>query len=370
MTFSVIVAGLGAMGSAVAFHLARRGVRVIGLDRFAPPHPFGSSHGESRIIREAYFEHPAYVPLVQRAYRLWQELEVLTGESLLRITGGVLLGAPESKIITGALRSAQSHGLAHEVLTASEVRKRFPALQPPETFIAVYEPRAGVLRPEACVAAHLRMAARYGTVLHFEEPVREWRAGEDGVEVITERGRYSADRMVWCLGAWLPAWLPAAPLWVERQVMFWFRPARDAENFAPGRCPIYIVEFAPERSFYGFPDLGAGVKVARHHGGEPCAPETVRRVVGEEEVEAMRGLLPRFLPGLSGPLMRTEVCLYTNTPDGHFLLDRHPEHPQVFVVSPCSGHGFKFSSAIGELVAEAVRNDAIQYERRLFGWRW
>lgn len=370
MTLSVIVVGLGAMGSAVAFHLARRGVRVLGLDRFTPPHPFGSSHGESRIIREAYFEHPAYVPLVQRAYELWQEMETLSGESLLRITGGVLLGAPEGEMIAGALRSAQIHGLAHEILTASEVRKRFPALHPPETFIAVYEPRAGVLRPEACVAAHLRMAGRYGAALHFEEPVREWRADGDGVEVVTDRGRYSADRMVWCLGAWLPTWLPAAPLWVERQVMFWFCPARDAEHFTPDRCPVYIVEFAPGDFFYGFPELGKGVKVARHHGGTRCAPETVQRVVGEEEVEAMRGLLQRFLPGLDGPFMRAEVCLYTNAPDGHFLLDRHPEHPQVFVVSPCSGHGFKFSSAIGELVAEAVRDDAIRYDRTIFGWRW
>jgi len=370
MALSVIVAGLGAMGSAAAFHLARRGAKVLGLDKFVPPHPFGSSHGQSRIIREAYFEHPAYVPLVQRAYELWRELEEMTGERLLGITGGLMIGEPEGELVAGALRSARLHGLAHEVLTADEVRRRFPVFHLPDGFVALYEPRAGILSPERCIAAHLTSAQRHGADLRFGEALMEWRTDGRGVTVITDKGRYRADALVLSVGAWFPSLMPSLPLQVERQVMFWFRPKGDGNRFAPEGCPIFIVEFAPSRFFYGFPDLGEGVKVARHHEGEFCTPETVRRTVSENEVIKMRELVGQFLPDVDGEFLRAEVCLYTNTPDGHFLLDRHPEHPQVFLVSPCSGHGFKFASAIGECVADWLLTDSVRHDLSLFCYRW
>lgn len=365
----IIVAGLGAMGSATAFHLARRGLRVIGLDRFTPPHDQGSSHGQTRIIRQAYYEEPAYVPLVLRAYELWRELEALTGLPLLRVTGGVMLGHPEGVLVRGARRSAQEHALPHAVLSAATVRERFPGLNPADDMIGIYEPEAGMLFPELCIQAHLQAARQHGASLRFEEPLVAWRAKGGGVEVQTAQGSYQAAGLVWSVGAWLPEWLPSLSLQVERQTLFWFSPASDTACFSADRCPIYMWEYAPERFFYGFPQWGEGVKVARHHEGEACTPDTVRRSVGESEVAEMRSLLAQYLPAANGALVRSAVCLYTNTPDRHFLLDRQPDHPQVWLVSPCSGHGFKFSSAIGEMVADLVTTGHTGHDTALFQLR-
>ncbi len=366
--YDVVVVGLGAMGSAAAFHLARRGLRVLGLDRHTPPHPHGSSHGESRVIREAYFEHPAYVPLVQRAYELWAELEEYTGQSLLQITGGVMLGSPSSAAVAGALRSAQMHHLAHERLSADEVRRRFPALHPSPDQIGVFEPRAGILYPEACVQAHLDAARQAGAELRFAEPLTGWRATGEGVEGTMPQGHYSAGLLILSVGPWLPRLMPQLPLAIQRQVMLWFRPVRDAADFAPGRCPVFLWEVEPGQVFYGIPDLGQGVKVARHHGGK-LSPriEQMEREVEEQDIEQVREFLARHIPAANGNVLRARVCPYTNTPDGHFLVDQHPEHPQVWLMSPCSGHGFKFASAIGELLAERITEGSAKLETPLFG---
>lgn len=366
--FDVIVVGLGAMGSATAFHLARRGRRVLGLDQFRPPHALGSSHGESRIIREAYFEHPAYVPLVQRAYQLWEDLERGSGRPLLRTTGGLMIGIPGSVVVAGAQHSAQTHRLAHERLTAAQVHERFPALRPGADMGAVWEPRAGVLDPEACVAAHLRTAQAHGATLRFDEPVRAWKPAGPGVAVLTDRSRYEASRLVLAAGPWLPALLPPPPLplRVERQVMFWFEPAHHPERFGPGQCPVHLWEYEPGRFFYGFPDLGRGVKVAFHHRGEETGPEAVRREVAEDEIATMRAVLRRFLPEAAGRLLKTAVCLYTRTPDEHFLIDTLPEHPRVLALSPCSGHGFKFSSVVGEIAALLACDETPPFDLSLF----
>ena len=353
----VIVVGLGAMGSAAAFHLARRGARVLGLDRFAPPHDRGSSHGRSRIIREAYFEDPLYVPLVRRAYELWEELEIATGAQIFRQTGGLMLGPRDGTVVAGALARARQHGLPVEELSAPEVARRFPGFRPTVDMVGVWEPRAGYLVPERAVAAHLALAARHGAELRTGESVLRWEAGGDRVEVATAGGAtYVARRLVLAAGAWMRDLLGPAldlPLVVERQVQHWFRPARDAELFAPERFPIFICEHAPGRAWYGFPDAGDGVKAALHHQGEPAAdPSALRREVAPAEVDAVRALLRTFLPAADGPRLESTVCMYTNTPDEHFVLDVHPAHPEVVVASPCSGHGFKFSSAIGELVAD------------------
>jgi sarcosine oxidase len=350
--YDVIVAGLGAMGGAAACHLARRGVRVLGLDRFRPPHAHGSSHGRTRVIREAYFEDPVYVPLVRRAGVLWRELEAEVGRPLLRVTGALMLGADGCAAVRGSQRSAQAHGIPHERLAADEVRARFPMLRPAPDTVALYEPGAGALAVESCVAAHLQVARAAGAALRFDEPMLGWRAGADGVEVTTAVGTYRAGALVVAVGAWLPQLVPSLPLRVERQVQLWFRPVAEPAAFRPDRFPVFLWELPSGALFYGLPDLGDGVKAARHHGGRVASVEDVGRDATEEDVGEVRHFLERQIPGANGEVAEASVCLYTNTPTGHFLLDRHPEQARVWLVSPCSGHGFKFAPAIGEQVAE------------------
>jgi sarcosine oxidase len=367
LRYDVVVAGLGAMGSATAYHLAARGARVLGLDRFAPPHALGSSHGKSRIIREAYFEDPLYVPLVRRAYECWSALERESGRRLFLRTGGLMVGPPDGELVTGAVRSATEHGLPYELLAADAVRRRVPGFLPRVDMVGVWEPRAGLLLPELAIAAQLALAAQRGAVLRTDEPVLAWRAGGDvdgGVEITTPRGTYRARRLVLALGAWTRALLPELdlPLTVERNAVYWFRPARATPLFAPERFPIFICETAPERLWYGFPDTGDGVKVALHHQGEAADPETVRRTVAPEEVARVRAILEVFMPAAEGPLVDSTVCLYTNTPDRHFLIDAHPAHPAVLIASPCSGHGFKFAPAIGELLAALASGETPRFD--------
>jgi sarcosine oxidase len=371
-SYDVIILGLGAMGSAAAYHLAKAGRRVLGLDRFKPPHALGSSHGQTRIIREAYFEHPAYVPIVQRAYELWTELEEWTGRQFLKITGGLMIGPPDGVVFSGAMRSAKMHDLAYEVLTGAEVTERFPALTPGEDVAAVWEPRAGILFPEKCIEVHLGLAAEEGAALHFEEPVGSWKVEGNGVSVVTSKGRYSAGQLLCCAGAWTKAVLGLdLPLQVERQVQFWFEPWRNAAFFQPKRCPIYIWEFDYGRFFYGFPDLGEGVKVAGHHEGPRSDPDQLDRDVKPSEVQRMREIICLRLPEANGRLRSTAVCMYTNTPDSHFLIDWHPEYPQVLIASPCSGHGFKFSSAIGEVLSDLLVSGEARFDLSLFSLkRW
>jgi sarcosine oxidase len=363
-----IILGLGAMGSAAAYHLARRGKRVLGLDRFHPPHTFGSSHGRTRIIREAYFEDPVYVPLVQRAYELWTDLGRTTGEQLFQQTGGLMIGPPGGIVVGGAKRSAEQHHLPHEVLSPAEVRKRFPALQPSEDMAAVLEPRAGVLFPEACIQAHLALARQSGAELRFGQPVIRWQARGEGVVLQTEKDNYSATTLILSAGAWLGSLVPELKslLQVERQILFWFEPSGNPQNFLPSACPIYLWEYGSARFFYGFPDSADGVKVARHHEGIITDPDHVPRGVSDREIADMRSLLQRFVPDANGRLTASTVCLYTNTLDHHFLIDRHPEHHQVILASPCSGHGFKFSSAVGELLADIALEGRSRFDLSLF----
>lgn len=366
--YDVIVAGLGAMGSATAYHLSLAGLRVLGLDRFHPPHDRGSSHGRTRIIREAYFEHPLYVPLVQRAYELWGQLEAAAGRRLFLQTGGLMIGPPDGVIVRGALLSASEHRLRHQLLQASELQARFPALQPDPAMVGVWEPRAGILFPELAIQSHLELAAKQGATLRFDESVTKWEPLEDSVRVTTPQGVYEARRLLLSSGAWLAGLVPELNLRlaVERQALFWFDPGAGDDRFDPGHCPIHIWEYAPHRFFYGFPNLGEGVKVAFHHEGEHSDPDHVRRDVSSQEIETMRNLLRRFMPQADGHLKSTAVCLYTNTPDEHFLLDYHPSHRQVLIASPCSGHGFKFSPVIGELAAAMLQDQAPHFDLGLF----
>jgi sarcosine oxidase len=366
MIYDAIIAGLGAMGSAAAFHLSRRGARVLGLDRYRPPHLLGSSHGKSRIIRQAYFEHPQYVPLVQRAYSCWAELERLTGVSLLVRTGGLMVGHPDSAVVRGALRSALEHGLAYDTLDRRALHARYPVFHAPEDAVAVWEPDAGFLRPEACIDAHLTLARSYGATLAFDEGMSSWTPTGDGVSVVTSSGTYSARRLILAAGAWMAELLPELhlPLTVERCVQHWFEPGAHATKFDSRHFPVFIWEYAPERTWYGIPSdtavptrESAGVKLALHHQGVRTRADSVVREVTSEDTDPVRSLVQRLLPDADGAIRESIVCLYTNTPDEDFIIDSPAEFPQVVVVSACSGHGFKFSSAIGEAVAQMVLDE-------------
>ena len=360
------------MGSAAACHLSRRGKAILGLDRFRPPHDLGSSHGQTRIIREAYFEHPSYVPLIQRGYELWRELEEEWRSQLMIETGGLMIGAPESGIVQGAIRSARLHDLEHKVFPAEEVAKRFLAIRPPASMVAVWEPRAGMLFPDRCISAHLSCAAAHGARLHFEEPLVRWEKDGVGVRVKTPEAEYLADSLVLCPGSWIGSLVPEweIPFTVERQVLFWFDPRRNPRNFRTEFCPVHIWEHQPGRYFYGFPAHGDGIKFAIHHEGQTCDPDTVNRFVMQEEVQTMRDLIRTFVPDANGELRSTTVCLYTNLPDGHFLINAHPDHPRVLVASPCSGHGFKFASVVGEVLADLATGCNPRYDLSLFRFRF
>ena len=365
--YDVIVAGLGAMGSASAYHLARRGLRVLGLERFAPRHTMASWHGDSRIIRELYFEHPLYVPLVQRAHELWEALERDSGEPLLTIDGGLMIGPREGMLVAGTLRSAAEHGLAAELLSPREVHARFAAFALDDGLVAVLDPRAGFLRPEACVDAHRALGARHRAELRFEEPLLGWEPDGGGVRVSTAAGTYAADRLLLTTGAWTASLLPGLDLslTVERQVVFWFDPAAPEDRYEPARCPIYAWEHTPGYIGYGFPRLARGVKAALMHQGETTPhPDAVRRDVDEAaEAGPLRAALRQMLPGVAdAPLRGHAVCLFTNTPDTDFSIGFHPAHPQVLVSTPCSGHGFKFASAIGELHADLLTGAAPRFD--------
>ena len=357
--YDAIVIGLGAMGSAAAYHLARGGRRVLGLDAYARNHALGSSHGRTRMIREAYYEAPEYVPLVQRSYARWRELEAESGRDLLRITGGLWMGRPDSEFVVGALASARAHGLAHEYLSAADAMARYPGFRIPEDAVAVYETNAGFLDPEACVGAHLDLAARHGAELRHEQPVSRWRADGDGVRVETATGAYSADRLVIAAGPWAGEVLAdlGLPLVVWRLVNIHVEPTRP-DLFDPERCPVYLLD-VPEGAYFGFPTLpDQGIKFGRHDAGEVCTPRTIRREVDPAEVDAFRAIMERYLPGANGPLKWTLTCMYTLTPDHHFVIDRHPAHEQVVYACGFSGHGFKFAPVIGEALADLAIDSA------------
>lgn len=371
MTLDAIVVGLGGMGSAAAYHLAGRGKKVLGLEKHTPAHDRGSSHGESRIIRQAYLEGAEYVPLLLRAYELWEKLERESGARLMTPTGGLMIGSPESAAVAGSTRSAREHGLPHEVLDAWEIRRRFPAFVPSPGTVALFEERAGFLHPEASVKAHLDLAARRGADLRFEEPVTSWEATPSGVRVETDRGVYEAGRLVISPGAWAPGLLEdlALPLAVERQVMFWFEPREHPELFSPGRFPIFIWEPEDGEVFYGIPDglYGGGVKAAFHHvGGQICTPETLDREVGEGEVSRIRERIAEHMPMLAGRCIEARACMYTNTPDHHFVISTHPEHPRVSVACGFSGHGFKFCAVVGEILADLATEGETRHPIDLF----
>jgi sarcosine oxidase len=346
VSWDAIVLGLGGMGSAAAHELARRGARVLGLERFGPAHALGSSHGESRVYRQSYLEDPAYVPLLLRAWDRWLDL----GPGCFTATGGLYVGAPSGPTFGGSRLAAEQWGLPHEVLTPADVAGRFPtfALRPDE--LALVEERAGYARPEATVAEQLRRAAAAGAELRFGAPALSWTASPTGVSVTTDAGVEEAGVLVLTAGPWLPALAGlAAPMVVERQVMHWVAPAGDIGPYE--RMPVFICGDGDDQ-VYGFPALDGRVKVSFFRAGAPTDPDTVDRVVTAAEKAELRARPRAVLPGLTGPTVEAKVCLYTTTPDHHFVLGRHPAHETVVVAGGFSGHGFKFVPVVGEILAD------------------
>lgn len=372
--FDVIVVGVGAMGSAACFHLARRGVRVLGLEQFGIPHALGSSHGESRMIRLCYAEHPHYVPLLRRAYALWDELEQLAGVKVLHRVGGIYIGPPGSEFIDGTLRAALEHRLPHERLSRAQLALRYPQFTVPDDHVGVFEPEAGFLLPERAVAAHAELALRHGATMHAHEPVVEWTSDAHGVTVRTARATYTANRIVFCGGAWSERLLGeiGVPLHVTRQALAWFWP-KQPEPFALGTMPVWAIDHADGPIHYGFPMLPGtisarpGFKVAHHAQGEPTTPDSIDRMPQTRDEEGLRQMLRQTIPQAEGPLLSMAICMYTNSPDSHFIIDHHPRDERAVIACGFSGHGFKFASVLGEVLADLAMNGVTRHPIEFLG---
>ncbi|HEY6258908.1 MAG TPA: N-methyl-L-tryptophan oxidase [Xanthobacteraceae bacterium] len=359
--FNVVVCGLGVTGSAALYQLAGRGVRVLGLERFAPGHERGSSHGETRIIRLGYFEHPSYVPLVRSAYAMWREIEKAAGAELLHVTGILEIGPPAGTLVAGTLASIRQHGLRHEILPAGELMRRFPAFRIAAGEMGVLQPEGGFLRAEPAVAAMVHLAQAAGAEIRVGETITEISPYAGGVRITTDRGVVEAGAAIVAAGPWLKTLLPKLPaaIRVTRQVMAWFEPLDPAPL---GRLPAFLLE-SRHGIHYGFPPSAGATKVAKHHHRDQAVdPDAYDRTVTAEDEGLIRAALAEHLPAANGRLIRAKTCLYTMTPDGDFIIDRLPGAPQIVVASPCSGHGFKFAPVIGAALADLATTGATAHD--------
>jgi monomeric sarcosine oxidase len=352
--YDVIILGTGGVGSAAAYQLAKRGARVLGLDRFSGGHDRGSSHGETRVIRQAYFEHPDYVPLLLRAYELWRELEAECGVDLLNQVGLLQVGPSEGAVVRGVWESARLHGLAVESFTPGEILRRFPGFRVPAGSVGVFEPAAGYLRVERCVLAHLAAAKLNGAELRSGVAAQAWHADGSGVRVATDQGDFAAEKLIITAGPWAPHVLAGlgVPMQIRRKHVYWF-PSSDARYLESSGCPTYLFEL-PQGVFYGFPQIDElGVKAAEHSGGAVVAdPLADPRELDAVDLARVESFLADHLPGVGRPMQHRNVCYYTMSPDEEFLVDRHPQHENVYVAAGLSGHGFKFTSVLGEALAD------------------
>jgi sarcosine oxidase len=352
--YDVIVLGTGGIGSAALAVLARRGARVLGLDQFPPAHDRGSSHGQTRLIRQAYYEHPDYVPLVLRSYELWAELAERRGTRLFFETGLLQVGPADATVLPGVIASAERHHLAIESLEGAEITRRWPGLLAPAPLLGVYEPGAGYLLVEQCVRAHLEDATAAGAKLHTDEAVESFHAGPDEIVVETARNRYSAARLVITAGPWAARWLSdlGIPLVVRRKPLFWFATSSPVYRTSSG-CPAFLYETA-SGVFYGFPEIESGeIKLAEHSGGQPIDdPTHVDRELHPEDRAPLEAFIAEYLPDVTRRCTHHAVCMYTMSPDEHFIVDRHPADARIALAAGFSGHGFKFAPVLGEALAD------------------
>jgi sarcosine oxidase len=368
--FDVAIVGLGAMGSAAAYHLASRGQRVVAFDPFEPGHDRGSSHGENRIIRLAYFEHPSYVPFARRAYANWRALEQRSGENLLTVTGILEAGPPNSVVVEGALTAARLHELEHYVLDAEEINRRFPAYRLPSGWSGVFQPDGGFLRPERAVRLHCSIARAIGAELRIGMRVTGIESRKSSVVISTDDGTVvEARSVIVATGAWICELVPDLKphLTLTRQTFAWFTP-REPDLFRTDNFPVFIVETESDIG-YGFPDLdGKGVKVGLHKPGKILAhaDASERRIVEPDDDTRIYRCFERFIPGISGRLQQPQTCIYTRTPDEDFVIDHHPSDRRIIIASACSGHGFKFASVIGEVLADLALDGGTAHDIHRF----
>ena len=368
-SLDVIVIGLGAVGTATAYQLAKAGARVLGIDRYSPPHTMGSSHGETRITRLASGEGPEYTAFARRSHAIWRELERASGETLLTQNGLLVISGPGERaaahgntdFLNGTFDAARENDVAHEHLDDAAIRARFPAFAIADGDEAYFEPEAGFLYPERCIAVELAQARKHGAAIHTGETVTSFESAPGGVRVVTDKEAYSAGHLVIAAGPWLPGLAPQLGplLTVRRQVLVWFRVAgaATAAHYRPERFPVFYWQVPRSQAIYGFPSLdgGATIKIATEQYKTTTTPETVRRDATTDEIaEVYRDYVAAFFPGVTGVCAKSAVCLYTCTEDTRFIVDDLPGHTNVVVASPCSGHGFKHSAAIGEAIAARV----------------
>jgi len=369
--YDVIVVGVGGMGSAALFHAARRGARVLGIEQFEIPHELGSSHGLTRIIRLAYWEHPAYVPLLRRAYELWRELERLAGEPLLVTTGSIDAGAPDGRPIRGALEACRRFDLPHEVLDSEALHRRFQGYCLPANLVAIFQPDGGFLLSERCIVAHVNAATRFGATVHTQERLIGWEASADGVLVHTDRSTYATSRLLVTAGPWAGKVVRAVQplLSVERQVVMWLMP-RVPEKFVAEKFPVFYLH-GDEGSFYGFPVFAdLGFKIGKyHHLRQVVDPDTVDRECRPEDEAVLRQAIRRYFPDADGATVSLKTCLFTNTADEHFIIDALPQEPGVFIAAGFSGHGYKFCSVVGEILADLALDGGTRHDISLFAFQ-
>ena len=364
MLYDVAVVGLGGMGSAVLAHAAKRGARAIGLEQFAHLHELGASSGRTRIIRKVYFEHPSYVPLLKRAYELWRELEAESSTKLVDLIGLLTVGAAGSEAIKGTLLSARTYDLPLDELDASEIAKKYPGVSPHPNEIGLLERDAGMVYPEKAIDAHLRVAESCGAEMRFRTAVRGWETKADRCRIhFGNDDVIEARKIVVCAGPWSAPLLEGAgvPLEVQRNVQVWFDPPTHA--FDVGRLPAYLVDRAEFGTpLYGFPKTSDGLKAALHAHGDTTQPEELDRDVHDEDVEAVRNALESWMPGAGTRFAWGKVCMYTLTPDRHFVIDRDPADPRVVIAGGFSGHGFKFTPVVGEIATDLALDGGTRHD--------
>lgn len=367
--YDAIVVGLGGMGSAALYHLAKRGLNALGIEQFDIPHNMGSSHGLTRIIRLAYYEHPSYVPLLRRSYELWTELEREFGEQLFYQTGSIDMGPPEGEVFSGSLQSCQDNDLEHEVLDSRQLTSRFPGYRMPAETMAVFQPQGGLLVPERCISAHAQLARHHGAGIHTGERVLGWEIlPDERLRLRSDAGEYTAEKLVICGGAWAAKLAPAlaGKAVPERQALIWLAP-KQPDWFGLERFPVWNGQVAEGR-FYGLPEFNPsgqtpGMKLGRyHHRGETCDPDTLDRALYAEDEALLRSFAERYFPAGAGETLDMVVCMFTNTPDEHFILDTLPGAPQVSVATGFSGHGFKMASTIGEVIADLAQRSETRHD--------
>ncbi|MEO0476017.1 MAG: N-methyl-L-tryptophan oxidase [Planctomycetota bacterium] len=353
--YDVIVIGVGSIGAAACCHLARRGVRVLGLEQFNIPHTLGAHHGLTRMIRKAYYEHEDYVPLLERAYELWDDLEQDSGEKVLHITGGLYMGPPDCGILTGSKRACETYGLQHELLDRRQLAERYPQFHVPEDFVAFYEDCAGVLLTDQVMSAHIGLARKHGAQLNEREPVTAWHEDEHGVEVTTSNNTYHADHVLFAGGAWTNRLVRdlGVKLTITRQTFGWFEP-KNASPLKLGMLPCWFIDVGDGWGHYGFPMLPGqpGFKFTLHQPGEVVGLDTIQRESTAQDQTELEAPLREKIPDAAGPCVSVHTCLYTNSPDSHFIIDQHPRCRRATLACGFSGHGFKFVSVMGELLAD------------------